>query len=421
MLVHLTPAPLRGSIAAPPSKSMSHRAVLCAALCRGNSMISGLGKSRDIEATLDAIKQLCGTVSETKDGINIFGRGGFCTITRPVDCGESGSTLRFLIPLFSLTQQKIQFVGGGRLFARPQTIYEKLFHAQGLLFEQDESGITISGALQAGEYSVPGNVSSQFISGLLFMMPLLDHESSLTITGNFESASYVELTLATLRDFGITIKRPRYNQFIIPGKQNYIPCPYTVEGDYSQAAFLAVLGALVGDITVTNLRPDTKQGDAAILDILARCGAQFTRNGNDVTFAKSALTATEIDLADCPDLGPVLTVLGACCEGVTTIKNAGRLRIKESDRIFAMESELRKFGVDITSTEDTITITGGALQTPTEPLAAHNDHRVVMSLAVLALGKGIAVDLTDAQAVAKSWPTFFIDLATLGADVSANA
>ncbi len=418
MIVHLEPAPLKGSVTAPPSKSMSHRAVLCAGLCRGNSHIAGLGKSRDIDATLGAIQQLCGTVTPLKDGINIFGRGGFCTITRPVNCDESGSTLRFLIPLFSLTQQKIHFVGGGRLFDRPQTIYQKLFQEQGLSFEQNADGITISGALRAGAYSIPGNVSSQFISGLLFMMPLLDCESTLTITGKFESASYVELTLATLKDFGITVKRPAFNKFVVPGKQQYLPARYTVESDYSQAAFLAVLGVLVGDITVENLRPDSKQGDAAILDILARCGAVFTREGTSVSFEKSKLTATEIDLADCPDLGPVLMVLAACCEGTTTIKNAGRLRIKESDRIFAMETELRKFGVDITSTEDTVTVVGGDLHAPDEALQAHNDHRVVMSLAVLALGKALPADLEDVQAVAKSWPEFFLDLASLGADVS---
>ncbi len=418
MLVHLDPSRLCGTIAAPPSKSMSHRAVLCAALCRGNSQITGLGQSRDLEATLGAVQQLCASVSPHKGGINIFGHGGFRTITRPVNCGESGSTLRFLIPLFSLTQQKIDFVGGGRLFARPQTIYANLFHSQGLSFTQDENGLSICGALHAGAYTIPGNISSQFISGLLFMMPLLEQESTLTITGDFESASYVALTLSTLKDFGITIHRPSFNQFVIPGKQQYIPCPYTVEGDYSQAAFLAVLGALVGDITITNLRPDSKQGDAAILDILERCGASFTREGDAVTFAKSKLVATNIDLADCPDLGPVLMVLAACCDGITTITNAGRLRIKESDRILAMETELQKFGVNITSTDDTVTVVGGTLQTPAEPLAAHNDHRVVMSLAVLALARDIAVDLADAQAVAKSWPEFFLELAALGADVS---
>ncbi len=417
MLVHLDPSVLSGSITAPPSKSMSHRAVLCAALCRGNSMIAGLGKSKDIEATLGAVGQLCATVTPTKDAYNIFGRGGFCTITRPVDCGESGSTLRFLIPLFSLTQQKIQFIGGGRLFARPQSIYANLFRAQGLLFEQDENGISILGALRAGNYSIPGNVSSQFISGLLFIMPLLEHESTLTITGDFESASYVNLTLEALHDFGITVHRPSFNEFIIPGKQRYIPCPYTVEGDYSQAAFLAVLGAMVGGITITNLRPDSRQGDAAVLDVLARCGAKFTRKGNAITFEKSELIATKIDLADCPDLGPVLMALGAVCKGVTTIKNAGRLRIKESDRISAMETELRKFGVEISSTEDTVIIIGGELTPPNAPLESHNDHRIVMSLSVLALGTGIPVDLADAQAVAKSWPEFFLALKELGANV----
>ncbi len=418
MVVHLSPSEVKGSIPAPPSKSISHRAILCAGLCRGNSELIGLGKSQDIEATLRAVEQLCASVSQTKHGINIFGRGGFRTITRPVNCNESGSTLRFLIPLFSLTQQKIHFTGGGRLFDRPQKVYADLFASQGLEFEQTPDGIEIFGALRAGNYTLPGNVSSQFISGLLFTLPLLERESTLTITGKFESASYVDITRAVLYDFGIKTHQTAPNQFKIPGNQRYIPCQYHIEGDYSNAAFLAVLGAICGDIRISSLRENSTQGDAVILDILANCGARFSRNGDCVSFVQSRLHGTVIDLADCPDLGPILMVLALFCEGSTTIINAGRLRLKESDRILAMETELKKFGVQICSSDDTIVITPSPLRTPNMPLCAHNDHRIVMSLAILALAAKIDARFADAQAVAKSWPEFFLVLHALGADIT---
>ena len=199
----------------------------------------------------------------------------------------------------------------------------------------------------------------------------------------------------------------------VPGGQHYRPCPYRVEGDYSQAAFPAVLGAVRGGVTVTGLRPDSLQGDAAILDILTRCGANFTRTGDEVRFEASPLRATAIDLAACPDLGPILMVLGLFCEGDTVITNAGRLRIKESDRIAAMQEELAKFGGQVLAKGETVTVKGlgGALRAPTQPLNSHNDHRVAMALSVAAWAAGLPALLEDAGAVAKSWPTFFEDMA----------
>ena len=206
---------------------------------------------------------------------------------------------------------------------------------------------------------------------------------------------------------------------LLPGGQQYHPCDYNVEGDYSQAAFPAVLGAVCGGVTITGLAPDTLQGDAAILDILRRCGAVFTRKGDSVTFAKAPLHGVDIDLADCPDLGPVLMVLGLLCKGTTVIRNAQRLRLKESDRIAAMETELRACGGVLESDGGTITVHGCAecLHAPAAPLHGHNDHRVVMSLAVLAAAAGLPLTVDDAEAIQKSWPGFFADAAPLGVEV----
>ena len=390
-----------GVLTAPPSKSMAHRAVLCAALAKGTSHIRNLEFSKDISATLAAAGQLCAHVTTGENDAVVEGLGGFRAVEAPVDCCESGSTLRFLIPLASLTGQKVTFVGRGRLMERPQSVYETLYREQGLRFEQSASGLTVEGRLSSGDYTLAGNVSSQFISGLLFALPLLDGTSTLHLLPPVESRWLDDTTLE------------------IPGGQEYHPCDYTVEGDYSQAAFPAVLGAVTGGVTLTGLAKTTLQGDAAILDILRRCGAEFAHTEAGIVFEKAPLHGTDIDLADCPDLGPVLMVLGLLCEGTTVIRNAERLRIKESDRIEAMETELRKCGGVLSSEGGIITIQGcaGALHAPETVLSGHNDHRVVMSLAVLALAAGLKLPISEAEAITKSWPNFFTAIKPLGAEV----
>jgi 3-phosphoshikimate 1-carboxyvinyltransferase len=421
MQIRLLPSAVGGTVAAPPSKSLAHRAVLCAALSDGKCRVSHLEPSQDVEATLAAAQQMGCRLEREGDSVLFSSHAGFATFIHPVDCGESGSTLRFLIPVFSLSGQKVHFTGRGRLLARPQDVYAELLPAHGTLFTQDESEITVFGALQPGKYQLPGNVSSQFISGLLFALPLLDRASTITIAPPFESRSYVELTRATQAAFGVQSAWRGDDTLYIPGDQHYTPCDYAVEGDYSQAAFLAVLGAAAGDITLTGLRENSLQGDAVLLDILARCGAAPVRTGDAVRFARSALTAADIDIADCPDLGPILMVLGALCHGTTILRNAARLRLKESDRIAAMEQELHKFGVAISSSEDTVTIVGGVPHAPDGPLDAHNDHRVAMSLAVLALASGRGGAIDGAEAVEKSWPDFWRVLRALGAKEAADA
>ena len=408
-----------GVIMAPPSKSMAHRAVLCAALAKGTSHIRNLEFSKDIAATLAAAGQLCARVTTGGNDAVVEGLGRFLPVEAPVDCCESGSTLRFLIPLASLTGQEVTFVGRGRLMERPQSVYEALYREQGLRFEQSAAGLTVEGALTPGSYRLAGNVSSQFISGLLFALPLLGGTSTLHLLPPVESRSYIDMTRSVQAAFGVTSRWVDETTLEIPGGQAYRPCDYTVEGDYSQAAFPAVLGAVTGGVTLTNLAEPTLQGDAVILDILHRCGAQFTREGDTVTFAKAPLHGVDIDLADCPDLGPVLMVLGLLCEGTTVIRNAERLRLKESDRIAAMEAELRACGGVLESEGGTITVHGCAehLHAPEGILHGHNDHRVVMSLAVLSAAAGLPLTVDDAEAIQKSWPNFFTAIKPLGAEV----
>ena len=392
MIVQIQPpARIGGTVSAPPSKSMAHRAVLCSALAKGTSHIENLEFSKDISATLAAAGQLCARVESGPADALVEGLGHFRPVFGPVDCCESGSTLRFLIPLASLTGQSITFVGRGRLMERPQSVYETLYREQNLHFEQSHGHLTVAGSLRSGEYTLAGNVSSQFISGLLFALPLLAGDSTLHLIPPVESRSYIEMTRAAQAAFG----------------------------DYSQAAFLAVLGAVKGGITLTGLAVETLQGDAAILDILRRCGAKFTRTEAGLVFEQAPLHGVDIDLADCPDLGPVLMVLGLLCEGTTVIRNAERLRIKESDRIAAMEAELRACGGVLSSEGGTITVQGckPRLHAPEAPLSGHNDHRVVMSLTVLALAADIPLAINEAEAVQKSWPHFFDALKPLGVEV----
>ena len=413
------PARIGGTVSAPPSKSMAHRAVLCSALAKGTSHIENLEFSKDISATLAAAGQLCARVESGPADVLVEGLGHFRPVFGPVDCCESGSTLRFLIPLASLTGQSITFVGRGRLMERPQSVYETLYREQNLHFEQANGQLTVAGSLRSGEYTLAGNVSSQFISGLLFALPLLAGDSTLHLIPPVESRSYIDMTRAVQAAFGVTSRWLDGNTLALPGRQHYHPCDHAVEGDYSQAAFPAVLGAVCGGVTVTGLSPDTLQGDAVILDILRRCGAQFTREGDAVIFAKAPLHGVDIDLADCPDLGPVLMVLGLLCEGTTVIRNAERLRLKESDRIAAMEAELRACGGVLESEGGTITVHGCAehLHAPEGILHGHNDHRVVMSLAVLSAAAGLPLTVDDAEAIQKSWPNFFAAIRPLGVEV----
>lgn len=405
------------SVSVPPSKSMAHRALLAAALAKGESVISHFSYSQDMEATLGAIPLLGGSVERGEDFVRITGNGGqFPKVTSPVDCGESGSTLRFLIPLFTHSDSPVTFTGRGRLMQRPQEIYAKLFAEKGLSFQQEGETICISGGFQSGEYTLDGGVSSQFITGLLYTLPLLSGDSVLHITEPFESRSYVQLTQQSLGDYGVKVHWQDENTLLIPGNQQFQAHDYEVEGDCSQGAFWAVLGAITGQMSLTGIRPDTLQGDRVIFDILHRAGAQYRRDDSGYHYDKSDLVGSEIDLADCPDLGPILMVMGLFARGETVIYNAGRLRVKESDRISAMETEIRKMGGKIQVEGDTIRVSHSVLH-GSEDLISHNDHRIAMAMSVATMGAGLCATLAEAESVNKSYPDFFEVLGSCGAFV----
>lgn len=402
-------ASIKGSVKIPPSKSMAHRAIICASLANGTSTISNIAYSKDIIATIEAMKLLGATIIQKDDSLIIHGSTSFQPLSNEVFCNESGSTLRFLIPIFSLCHNDITFTGAGRLMERPQDVYATLFHERNLTFIQNKNGIQIKEALIPGTYQVAGDVSSQFISGLLFTLPLLKEDSIIKIQPPFESSSYVALTIQMLEKYGIHIEQKDDVTFYIPGNQSYQPFDYEVEGDYSQLAFFGVWAAINGECEISGVDPFSKQGDKVVIDILKQYGAHVEERERGYCIRKNKLKATTIDLANCPDLGPILCVLGMYAQGESHIIHASRLRMKESDRIEAMELELRKLGCDITSSEDEIIIKGKHNKFYVEPLCGHNDHRIVMALSVaIACGQNEAI-IEDAQAITKSYPNYFED------------
>ncbi len=419
MIAKIYPSSCHGNVLIPPSKSMAHRAIICASLASGISRIDNVTYSQDILTTIEGMRALGAEITTHDDFVEIKGINDFSRCqSQEIFCNESGSTLRFFIPLFSLCDRPITFTGRGRLMERPQSVYEALFHAQGLRFEHQNDRITIEGALHSGNITLAGDVSSQFISGLLFTLPLCEQDSYITIQEPFESRSYVILTMQMLEHFGITTEFANANIIKIKGRQKYHAGCYTIEGDYSQLAFFACLGALHHDLSITGVSHTSKQGDKVIMKILKQANVNYREIPNGYQIAKSEVKGCEIDLADCPDLGPILCVLAAFAQGKTHIKNAGRLRLKESDRIAAMETELTKLGVNIHSKDGDIYIEGQSTYPGGVTLEGHGDHRIVMSMAVAATLCQNPCTIIGAHAVAKSYPQFFDDLKSVGIEVA---
>ena len=412
MLARIQPSRLQGSVTVPPSKSMAHRALLCAGLAAGTTQIQGILPSQDMEATCRALTALGASIARQGSWARVQGVAGRPKAPQgPVDCGESGSTLRFLIPAFALASAPARLTGRGRLPQRPLGPYGAIFHGQGLPFAQDETGVSFQGPLAPGDYGLPGDVSSQFISGLLFALPLLPGDSHIRIQPPFESRGYVNMTLQVMDAFGVQAAFLDGLTLHVPGNQLFTApaAPFLVEGDDSQAAFFLTLDAILGDVSVAGLSPRSIQGDRVMGEILARCGhvpGQPPR----------PLAPFVADLGDCPDLGPILMTLGLFCQGESRLLNAGRLRLKESDRGTAMAQELGKLGGQASLAGDEIRIRQSRLR-PGPALSSHGDHRIAMALAVAALGARIPADIQGAEAVEKSYPDFWKDLAAIGARV----
>ena len=399
MIVTFTPAQLSGNIKAPPSKSMGHRMLICAGLASGDSVVRGISDSEDMKATLDLLSAMGATCEKVGDVVYIRGTDPrLASPDLPLNCRECGSTLRFFIPLCLLSDAPMTLIGSKRLMERPLGVYEKLCAEQGLLWQsnpQDHS-LTVQGRLRGGDITLRGDVSSQFITGLLLALPLCDEDSILRIIPPLESRPYIAMTLAAMATFGVRATWTDAFTLTIKGGQSYTATSAEVEGDYSNAAFFDALPLLGHDVTVTGLDPDSLQGDKAYLRFYPQLMAG----------------APTPDISDCPDLGPVLMALSASLHGAT-FTGTRRLRIKESDRAVAMAEELCKFGVSVTVEEDTVTVTPSDFHAPDAVLCGHNDHRIVMALCTLLVNTGGT--LAGAEAVRKSLPDYFELLTSLGA------
>ncbi len=400
MKVKINKGVARGTISAPPSKSMAHRLLISAAMCDGVSVVHGISTCEDVLATLDCLGALGIEYKMAGDDVTVYGKDPKkMHPTAPLKCRESGSTLRFMIPIAMRSEQTAVFYGEKGLMSRPMSVYETLCRERGLTYVSDGESIVVKGPLGGGEFTLPGNVSSQFISGLLFALPTADENSTIRILPPIESRSYIELTMDALRSFGVMAVWQDEHTIFIRGKQKYLPCEVTVEGDYSGAAFPEALSLFDGEVTINGLRADTIQGDSVYrkyYDMLVR-------------------GVPTIHIGDCPDLGPVLFAVAAAKNG-GVFTGTRRLKIKESDRAEAMAQELKKFGTSVTVYEDTVVIYPAEFHAPDDVLKGHNDHRIVMALSVLLTLTGGEID--GAEAVSKSYPAFFENLRTLGIEVT---
>lgn len=417
------PSELKGEVKIPPSKSMAHRAIICAALSEGLCIIENIDYSDDIIATIDAMNSLGAKIVKHKDYIEVIGAYGSdekAKETRVIDCNESGSTLRFLVPISLLFKGSSNFIGRGNLGKRPLTTYYNIFERQGIQYSYEEGNLNlvINGELKAGTFEVEGNVSSQFITGLLFTLPLLKEDSKIIITTEMESKGYIDLTLKAMSDFGVEIINNNYREFIIKGNQKYNARNYRVEGDYSQAAFFLCADSLGNDVLCKDLDLNSLQGDKEVIDILERMNVVF--NANDIGvkgIANGELTITVIDGSQCPDIIPVLTAVASLTNGTTEIINAGRLRIKECDRLAAVTSELNKLGAKIIEKEDGLVITGVEKLQGGVEVWSHKDHRIAMTLAIASTRCEKPIVINDYECVAKSYPNFFEDFKALGGNI----
>ena len=399
MKVIIKPSKARGEIYAPPSKSMAHRLLICAGLTNGISTVSNIAFSQDILATLDCLKTLGADYSI--DGSTVTVKGTNPSLYHGeniLNCRECGSTLRFMIPLCMTGKKEVKLTGSTTLMERPLTVYSEIAKSQNLKYELNDGILSVCGALTPGEYVVTGSISSQFISGLLFTLPLLNGTSTLKLIPPVESRPYIDMTLQALSLYGIEVEEKDENTFLVKGNQQYKPCNTSVEGDYSNAAFLEALNFTGGPVEVKGLNPHSLQGDKIYMEMYKKL-----RGGN-----------CSLDISDCPDLGPVLFSVAALCDGAE-FTGTKRLKWKESDRALAMKHELEKCGISVAVEENRVIVNSGELKKPKEIICSHNDHRIAMSMVVVLTRIGGIIDC--AEAVRKSYPDFFEHLKSLGVEV----
>lgn len=401
MDISIKPSVLSGRLSIPASKSCAHRSIICAALADGESKLSGVTMSKDIEATIGAMTALGAEFIVNGSDITVKGMGSRTAGSSVIDCNESGSTLRFIIPIAAALGTSTEFRGRGRLPQRPIDIYIRELGRNGVSFDYNNTmPFTVSGGLKSGTFSIEGDVSSQFITGLLFALPLLEGDSEIILTSRLESRPYVDITIDTLRRFGVSVEESE-KDFRIKGGQKYAPHDEKIEGDYSQAAFFYVANALGSQVELDNLNCNSVQGDKKILEIIGK------------TCYNGTIGSFNADCSDIPDLVPILAVLAAFGSGESVIYNAKRLKIKESDRLETTAAMLNGLGGDVTVTDDGLIIRPtGAMHGGT--IDSFGDHRIVMAAAIAAARIDGEVVIKGAEAAEKSYPAFFDDYTMLG-------
>ena len=420
--LEIEPTKLSGNVTIPPSKSLAHRAIISAGLAKGTSEIHNIQFSDDMIATIDGMRALGAKIEEKQNSIVVEGIKSFDELEEQIiDCNESGSTLRFLMPISTLFSGETRFIGQGKLGTRPLNTYEEIFEKQEISYTS--SGTTqldtkVNGSLNPGDYFMSGNVSSQFITGMLFTLPLLNEDSTLTITTDLESVGYIELTLSVLKAFGVQVDHNNYRRFKIPGNQRYTARDYEVEGDYSQAAFFLSAGALGNDVQVNGLNYHSLQGDREIIDILEQLNTEFEIDEDSAKAASKSLKGDiEIDGSQVPDIIPVAALVASLSKGKTVFKNLSRLRIKESDRLMATQTELSALGANIEAVGDDLHIEGVSQLKGGVEVWSHKDHRIAMMLGIASTVCKEPIVIKDAESVAKSYPDFWEDFKTLGGKI----
>ena len=412
MDLQIIPKKLSGTVTPPPSKSQAHRLLIAAALSSGISVIHGLADSQDIRATRRCLSALGAGMEDLPDGaLRVHGLGHGIVMAPPyalLDCGESGSTLRFLIPVALLVQGGASFTGRGRLMERPLKPYEDLFREKGVAWKLEDHILTVNGgrgydalALDSGAYRLPGNVSSQFFTGLLFTLPLLNGDSTLMSTTPLESRDYLEMTRQALAAAGVTTRWADENTLYVPGGQVYQPFTATVEADWSQAGFWYAADFLDSQVEIRGLDPDSAQGDKVVSELYWK----LARPGD-----------AEIDVSGCPDLLPPLAVMAAVRSGTTRFTNAARLRMKESDRLSTITAALTALGAEVHEEPDRLIIVGKP-SLPGGTVDSANDHRIAMMAAIAATGCTGPVTIRGAECVQKSYPDFWEVYRSLGGDI----
>jgi 3-phosphoshikimate 1-carboxyvinyltransferase len=411
---HLAPSAINGNINAPASKSMTQRAIAAALLADGQSVIHNPSYCDDSLAAMSIAVGLGARVEPQVTELKIFGSA--ILKESKLNCGESGLAIRMFSPIVSLYPAEITLVGANSLKKRPMSMVTEALNQLGVVCKSTDGflPLTIKGPITGGNCEIDGSVSSQLLTGLLMALPLASKNSEIKVN-NLKSRPYIDMTIQLLNSFGIVIENSDYSIFRIKGKQKYSPHEYTVEGDWSGGAFLLVAGAINGNLSVKNLRNDSRQSDMSVLKALELAGAKITVKDDHVDVSKSNLKAFDFDATQSPDLFPPLVALAAYCKGTSKITGVQRLIHKESNRADTLKAEFGKMKVMIEIVDDTMFITGSRPEGAR--VESHDDHRIAMAVAVAALGATGNVSIRDSQCVAKSYPGFFDDLRRLGAKV----